>query len=175
MASNRITVTGVLTKDISFERPAYAGFGRMETVHVYKFTGEDGKVYVWKTTNILSQTVYTEEETIIEGWGRTWVDGRGRNYYHVFIPQESNIVFSASVKGETEYKGEPQTEITRVKVEKIIFRADSKEEKTARIEAEKEAKSLTLALPQAKPLGVANLQFLSLQTKRFLRHTKPKS
>ncbi len=41
--------------------------------------------------------------------------------------------------------------------------------------AEKEAKSLTLALPQAKPLGVANLQFLSLQTKRFLRHTKPKS
>ena len=140
MASNRIKVTGVLNKVFSFERPEYAGFGRMETVHIYKFTGEDGKIYVWKTTGVLSMTVYTEEETVIDGWGRTWVDGRGKHYYHVYIPQGSKIIFSASVKGETEYKGEPQTEISRVKVEEIIFRAESEEEKAARREAEKEAK-----------------------------------
>lgn len=140
MASNRIKVTGVLTGKYSFERPAYAGFGSMETVNIYKITGEDGKVYVWKTTGILSKTEYTDHETFISGWGYTWVDARGRNYYNNFITKGSKIVITASVKGESTYKGEQQTEIQRVKVEEIIFHAESEQERIERLEAEKEAR-----------------------------------
>lgn len=119
MASNRITVTGVLTKDISFERPAYAGFGRMETVHIYKITGEDGTVYVWKTaTGSLGMEVEAPYET-----------RRNVFYYddrkHVAILWDGvyrgdTFTFTASVKCVSEYKGEPQTEIQRVKVTAII-------------------------------------------------------
>ena len=127
MASNRIKMTGVLTGDYSFERVPFCGYGK-ETVNIYKIEGEDGKVYVWKTTGILSKTEYTPEHQWVEGWGWTWQDMKERNYYHIFIPKGSKIVFSASVKGETEYKGEPQTEISRVKVEEILFRAESEAE-----------------------------------------------
>ena len=142
MASARIKIAVTLTADYSFDRVPFCGYGT-ETVHIYKFTDETGRVYVWKTTGILSKTEYTTEE-VVDGWGYTWVDARGRNYYYIFLPKGSRFVISASVKGETEYKGEQQTELTRVKVEEVIFRAESEAEKAARIEAENEAKKAAL-------------------------------
>lgn len=119
MASTRIKVTGVLTKDITFERPAYAGFGRMETVHIFKITGNDGTVYVWKTaTGCLGMEIEAPYET------------RDNVYYHDEqkhvailwngIDEGDTFTFTASVKGESTYKGEQQTEIQRVKVVEII-------------------------------------------------------
>ena len=121
MASNRIKVTGVLTGKYSFERPAYAGFGRMETVTIYKITGEDGKVYVWKTaTASLGMEVEAPYETNLNVY---YYDDRK----HVAIIWEGadkgdKFVFTASVKGESFYKGEQQTEIQRVKVVEFIYR-----------------------------------------------------
>lgn len=136
MASARIKVTGVLTKDISFERPAYAGFGRMETVHVFKITGNDGTVYVWKTaTGMLGMEVevpydapnvyYRDERKNV---GIIW-DG---------VEKGDTFTFTASVKGVSEYKGEEQTEIQRVKVVEIIDRPAQREreDKAARIKAQ---------------------------------------
>ena len=121
MASNRIKVTGVLTKEFSFERPAYAGFGRMETVRIYKITGEDGTVYVWKTANAyLGREVEAPYET---RFNVSYYD-EGQHVAVIWdgVDEGDTFVFTASVKGETEYKGEPQTEIQRVKVVDIIER-----------------------------------------------------
>ena len=128
MASARIKVTGVLTKDITFERPAYAGFGRMETVHIYKITGQDGTVYVWKTAGDLGMKSEAPYETKRDVW---YYDDRK----HVAIvwngiEEGDTFTFTASVKDVSTYRGEPQTEIQRVKVEEIIFsKAQKKRER----------------------------------------------
>ena len=125
MASARIKVTGVLTKDITFERPAYAGFGRMETVHIFKITGQDGTVYVWKTA---TGSLGMEKEAPWETRGAYYYDERK----HVAVVWEGidegdTFTFTASVKDVSEYRGEPQTEIQRVKVVEIIFSKAQKE------------------------------------------------
>ena len=136
MASARIKVTGVLTKDITFERPAYAGFGRMETVHIYKITGEDGTVYVWKTaTGYLGMDV----EVPFGTQGAYTVDTEKRKaWVWEGVDEKDKFTFTASVKGESEYKGELQTEIQRVKVVEIIDRPAKRaaEEKAAKIKAQ---------------------------------------
>ena len=137
MASNRIKVTGVLTKDITFERPAYAGYGRMETVHIFKITGQDGTVYVWKTaTGSLGMEVEAPWET------------RDNVFYHDErkhvailwdgVDKGDTFTFTASVKGVSEYRGEEQTEIQRVKVVEIIDRPAKRaaEEKAAKKRAQ---------------------------------------
>lgn len=137
MASARIKVTGKLTKDITFERPAYAGFGRMETVHVFKIAGNDGTTYVWKTaTGSLGMEVQAPYET------------RDNVYYydeqkHVAVlwygvDTGDTFTFTASVKGVSEYKGEQQTEIQRVKVTEIIDRPAKRaaEAKAAKMKAQ---------------------------------------
>lgn len=115
MASNRITMTGVLTGDYSFERPAF-GYG-METVRIYKITGEDEKVYVWKTTGVLGMNIEVPYGTR----GCYLTDERKHvSYNWQGVSRGDKITFTASVKGESEYKGEPQTEIQRVKVTAIV-------------------------------------------------------
>lgn len=130
-------MTGVLNKVFSFERPAYAGYGRMETVRIHKITGEDGTIYVWKTASAyLGREVEAPYET------RNNVSYHDERK-HVAIIWDSvdegdTFTFTATVKGETFYKGEAQTEIQRVKVVDIIDRPKKRaaEEKAAQKKAQ---------------------------------------
>lgn len=134
MASNRIKVTGVLTGNYSFERPAYGYYNRMETVTIYKITSEDGKVYVWKTTGSL----YMQIEVPYETRGAFSYDSDKHVAYMLESPDKGDTVtITASVKGESEYKGEAQTEIQRVKLLEIIRKEEEK--------AEAQEQDLTLA------------------------------
>ena len=115
MATNRIKITGVLTGDYSFERPAF-GYGT-ETVTIYKIAGEDGKMYVWKTTGCLGMNV----EVPFETRGAILYDSDKRKAWVWESPERGDTVkITAAIKCESEYKGEPQTEIQRVKVSEII-------------------------------------------------------
>ena len=114
MASNRITIKGILSGVHSFERPSF-GYG-METVHIYKISAEDGKVYVWKTTSAMVMEIpYTGKE----GY-HNFEDRKGNPIDYTLPNKGDTVTVTASIKGESEYKGEKQTEIQRVKVTDII-------------------------------------------------------
>lgn len=114
MASNRITIKGILSGVHSFERPSF-GYG-METVHIYKISSEDGKVYVWKTTSAMTMEIpYTGKE----GY-HNFEDRKGNPIDYTHPNKGDTVTITASIKGESEYKGEKQTEIQRVKVTEII-------------------------------------------------------
>lgn len=140
MASNRIKVTGVLTGKFSFERPAYAGFGRMETVDIYKITGQDGTVYVWKTA---TASLGMEIEVPYETRDNVFYRDERKNVAIIWEGAEKGdtFTFTASVKGVSEYKGEQQTEIQRVKVVEFIDRPAKREreEKAAKKRAQMES------------------------------------
>lgn len=131
----RITLTVELQKHFWFERPKFS-YGT-ERVEIYKFLGEDGKTYVWKTTGYLSLMVEVPYGTR----GTYMVDTEKQKAWISDGANEGDkMIITASVKGESEYKGEPQTELTRVKIKEYLFRAETAEEKAKRIKAEKEAK-----------------------------------
>lgn len=97
------------------------------TRYLYKFVTEDGKIYVWKTTT------YAGFDTTI------MVDGIERNAFDG-IHKGDIVDIKGTIKGESDYNGERQTELERVKILGRSFRAETPEEKKARIEAEKKAK-----------------------------------
>ena len=76
-------------------------FNRFSAMHIYKMKDADGKVYVWKTSGILQH------------------DPADESQYKCIIKNDV-IEITASVKGESEYNGEPQTELSRVKVTKVV-------------------------------------------------------
>jgi hypothetical protein len=137
MASARIKVTGILTGKFSFERPAYAGYGRMETVDIYKITGEDGTVYVWKTA---TGSLGMEVEVPYDYDGNVYYHDERRNCAVIWdgVDKGDTFTFTASVKGVSEYNGEEQTEIQRVKVTAIIDRPAKRaaEDKAAKKQAQ---------------------------------------
>ena len=107
-----------LTGEYSFTRRAFGGY-RDEQVYIYKMTDTEGNVYVWKTTNVLMyEKVLGKPEDAVRD-----VD--------MYAPRKGDtFVIRATVKGETEYKGEPQTEVNRVKVVEIVSKyTEAKAEK----------------------------------------------
>lgn len=120
-----VTMKGIY----SYEAPAY-GYG-YETRYIYNMVGEDGTVYVWKTTAFMCEQIPETDEREIR-LGRKW------NYSK--INKGDMIQIKATVKGQSEYKGQPQTEITRVTVVKRLTKAKTWEEIQAEREAEKAAK-----------------------------------
>lgn len=98
-----------LVKESSYTRPKFS-YG-YEDVHIYKFQDSDDNIYVWKTTNILCKEFSV-----------------GNILHWDFVSVGSTIRISASVKEESEYKGEKQIVLQRVKVIDIIERALTKEE-----------------------------------------------
>lgn len=130
MASNRIKITGILTGVHFFERPAYGYYNRTETVTIYKITAEDGKIFVWKTTGSLDMMVEIP-------WGSQccyMVDSEKHKAYGLECPEKGDtITFTASVKGETDYKGEQQTELQRVKLLSIIRKPEEPKRKQREI------------------------------------------
>lgn len=110
----RVDMKVKLVGEYQYDRKKYASYG-YETVSIYKMTDESDKVYVWKTTSWLA---YNDEP----------------------INRGSVIVIAATVKGESEYNGEMQTELTRVKVKEVIEMGKSWEQIQAEREQAREAK-----------------------------------
>ena len=122
MASNRVTIKGILSGEYSFERPSF-GYG-METVHIYKISAEDGTVYVWKTTSAMAMEIPYQGKIGCHNF-----EDRKGNPIDYLLPRKGDTVtITASIKGESEYKGEMQTEIQRVKVTEIIWKEEVKVE-----------------------------------------------
>lgn len=131
MASNRVTIKGILSGEYSFERPSF-GYGT-ETVTIYKITSEDGKVYVWKTTSAMCMEV----PYVGKVGCHNFEDRNGNPVDYISPNKGDTVIITASIKGESEYKGEMQTEIQRVKVTEIISKPE--------IKVESKKQDLTLA------------------------------
>lgn len=127
----KVTMTGIY----SYERPAY-GYG-YETAYIYKMEDETGKVYVWKTTKFWCEAIPVADDATS---GYYVIDAKGHKWNSERINKGDVLIITATVKGESEYKGEKQTELTRCKLKERIFKAESYEAMIARKEAEKEAK-----------------------------------
>jgi hypothetical protein len=102
-------------------------YGYNNWVNVYKFETEDGKTLVWKTGSVLQ------------------VEGKeigGLTPSDEVLPTINSIIhIKAAVKGESEYKGEKQTMLSRVKVLEIVDKALTKEEENA-LKAEDQIETL---------------------------------
>ena len=117
----RIQKKVTLTGEFQFSRKAFGGY-RDEEVHVYKMTDNEGVVYVWKTTAFL------KAETTIG------------DKVDTYFPHKGDVLaIRATIKGETEYKGELQTEINRVIVDEIISKY---QEAVVEAKAEKQKQSI---------------------------------
>ncbi len=96
--AERITTIVTLVGEYSFANRFNPYLGNTT---IYKMQDAEGKVYVWKTSSCLQY------------------DNGNDDDYRAIIKNDV-IEITASVKGEREYKGEPQTELTRVKVNKVV-------------------------------------------------------
>lgn len=135
--AERIEVVVTMKNIYSYERPAF-GYGS-ETAYIYTMVDEDENVYVWKTTSFMTEKFRDEKN----GWE---IDAKGRKWNYRKIDRKDIIRIKATVKGHGEYNGQPQTELTRVKVMEVIFKAptaeqikkDRKAEQLASIKSEDE-------------------------------------
>lgn len=132
MASARITAEVTMKRIYSYEAPAF-GYG-YETRYIYTMTTESGEVYVWKTTASMALKVESKK-----GDG-LYDDKTGKWYGYNPINEGDVVRIKASVKGVSEYKGQPQTEVNRVVVLERIFKAETPEERSARLERERKEK-----------------------------------
>lgn len=92
----RLTATVTLTKSVSFEVPAFRGWGT-DLKHIYILTDANGNKLVWKSTAALGK----------------W-DDEDQNKW-ISVNDGDTITIKATIKGHSEYEGEKQTEIQRVK------------------------------------------------------------
>lgn len=92
---DRLTAVVKLEKEFSFEVPSFKGWGT-DLKHIYIFVDAQGNKLVWKTTSCLGK----------------WIDDN--NYEPVQEGDELSI--KATIKDHSDYKGEKQTEIQRVKI-----------------------------------------------------------
>lgn len=130
----RIEITATMANKYEYSSPSYAGYG-YDTHYIYTLTGEDGKTYVWKTTTFLVLKNYD-----VDPKTANFTDRNDRPYMPVAINKGDVLRIKATVKGEGEYKGQPQTELTRVSVIERLFAAKTPEEIRAEKEAAEEAR-----------------------------------
>lgn len=146
-----------VARSISFSAYKYAGYG-METRYIHKFTDADGRVYVWKTTAALGFYVESERGDGYEVKSGKWVRFEKAN--------EGDVLrISATVAGESEYNGEQQTELKRVRILSRSFKAKTAEE----IEAEKKAKRDAAKKAQLDSLTEGDLVW-EMDYKRYKEH-----
>ena len=108
------------TGEVKFinEYSFYSNYGYYgNTVYIYKFLDKSSKVYVWKTTNLLFIDVEQEDGSLKP----------------VYPTKGSTIKITASIKGENDYNGEHQILLTRVKIQEIVHREPTWEEKQEEI------------------------------------------
>lgn len=116
---DRVELTVKLVKEYHYD----SHFGYITTdMTIYKMEGEDGTVYVWKTSSVLG---------IDHGEGMGWES----------VSYGDVIRIKGTVKDFSEYKGSPQIELTRVKTLEVVKKALTREEK-AEIKKEEQLASL---------------------------------
>ena len=110
--NTRITLVVTLARDYQYE---YINPHRYypETKYIYTFEDENGNVYVWKTGCFIGYDI---------------IDDNGYCEF-VHVNRGDKIEITATVKELSEYKGKPQIILNRVKVNSIIERALTYEEK----------------------------------------------
>lgn len=134
--AERIEATVTMKGIYEYQRPAY-GYG-IETAYIYNMVAEDGTVYVWKTTAFMTEKIRVADDA---NSGYAEIDTKGRKWTYERINKGDVIRIKASVKGQGEYKGQPQTELARVKLVERTFKAKTWEEIQAEREAEKARKA----------------------------------
>lgn len=141
-----------------YRAPAF-GYG-YETRYIYKMVAEDGTVYVWKTTSFLSIKVESEKGDAVE------YDSRKDKWYK-YLPVNSGDVLKVSFteKGESEYNGEKQTVVNRVKIEERLVKGKTLEE----IEAEKKAKKEAEKVAQLDTIKEGDI-IMRMPYKQFKEH-----
>lgn len=117
--AQRITLEVTLVGEYSFANRFNPYLGK---TNIYKMKDADGRVYVWKTSGYLQY------------------DNGNDDDYRAIIKNDV-IEITASVKGKSEYKGEPQTELNRVKVNKVVKEHITKKFKEQQLK-EKQMESL---------------------------------
>ena len=117
----------------SFKVPAY-GYGPDETMYIYKMIDETGTVYVWKTKTFWCYPVYDG----VDPDTANFFDSKGRAYDPQMIVKGDKLVIAATVKGQSEYNGQTQTELQRVKAKDRIFHAKSYQDIQREKKAEKD-------------------------------------
>lgn len=126
----RITVEVTMANIYKYEAPAY-GYG-YETRYIYTMQDEAGTVYVWKTTSWMCINVYEG----VNPKTANFFDNKGIAYEKHGINKGDKVIITASVKGQGEYKGQTQTELTRVKI--VERTHDAAEERAQKRESKKE-------------------------------------
>lgn len=122
MASKRVQIKVTMQGIYSYEAPAY-GYG-YETRYIYKMVDDNGTIYVWKTTSFLVIHVpYTGKKG-----NHNYEDKNGNPYDIKKVNKGDVLNIKATIKGESEYNGEKQTEVTRVTVLSREFAAETYEE-----------------------------------------------
>lgn len=111
---DKITVEVTFSREVSFETQ----FG---TQYIYFFKDEAGNTLVWKTSASLC------------------LDNLDEHNRYVFVNKGDKIRFTASIKEHSEYKGEKQTILQRVRKVELIAK---KEEESDEQKAEKQIASL---------------------------------
>lgn len=130
----RIEATVTMKGIYEYSAPSYAGYG-YDTHYIYKMVAEDGTVYVWKTTTFLVVEVpHTGKER------HNYTDKKGNPIDYVKVNKGDILKIKATIKGESEYNGEKQTEVNRVKVVSREFASETYEEMMERKEREKAAR-----------------------------------
>lgn len=134
MARETLKVT---VKNIyEYKDAKFGGYG-VETHYIYTFVGEDETVYVWKTTAFAGMEV----EDAQDGWIIKEKNGKKVLYRFDAINKGDAIKIAATISGDvTEYRGQVQVVVKRVKVLERTFKAKTYEEIVAEREAERQAK-----------------------------------
>lgn len=148
----RIEKTVRFVNSFSFE-------GFYGTTTIYKFSDPENNIYIWKTSATLfyKKPVSTEADADI-------IEKKGM-FKTVPVTKNAVIRIKASVKGVNDYKGEKQTELSRVSVLEILEKGKTpeqlKREKENAIEAKQQEQLSTLA---------ENDQVIVMTYKRYKEH-----
>lgn len=146
MAAARIEATVTMKNIYEYQRVAYAAWQGTETAYIYSMEAEDGTQYVWKTTSFMVLEVPAKDPKNANFYNR-----KGEAIDHEKINRGDVIRIKGSIKGQGEYKGQPQTELTRVKVVDRLHA--SSEDFAAKRKADREAKKAN----QLASIGVNDL------------------
>lgn len=103
---SKVTVSAQLVKIIKFEVPGFGYYARTTTKRIYKFVDTDGNVVIWNTTGYLSVPGEIPEPDV-----------------------DSYVTITGKVKCFSNYKGEDQVELERVKL--VSLDAGTAHHKTA--------------------------------------------
>lgn len=108
---DRLTLKVKLVNETGWSQPSYGGWG-YDDITLYVFKDSDGNIYTWKTTGVLCITELDDEGYAV--------------YTNCKVGDD--ITIKGTVKAHTEYKGEAQTQLTRVKLISIDRVAPTKKE-----------------------------------------------